>query len=693
MTISTLSPLNYVDTSAADTFTQKTGTIKTDDPTGSSLIFGITGATKEAKTLNGVSYDQWLKGTYGTLYLNSSNGNYLLDPITAGINAAKTKVSENFPITVDNAGVISSDNLTVSVAGVDDLPTLSGLDSHEFIAKTSVDNGVLTVDMTSKYSGWIAVGFSADPLMPATDTYLAGYDATKKLGYGFDGLVGTGKVQPPIDTQQDWTLKSATETAGWTQAVATRPLNTGDTAGDYDLSATPHYLLWSYHASDDTGTARHTGRGANADAISYQNGDDLTLIGGQLTISDGDKDAVTATVVTPAGHGKASVDSRGAWTYLLDDHQLSASQFQALSANETLNDSATFSFTAGGITLEKTVTFPIAIGTNDAPTGSLTLSGETKVGGMMTANDQISDADASANELNATRYQWQMSADGQHWQDIDGANDTHIHQVGDFLQGQQLRIVASYFDGGTHETVTSSASTKVTTTQAAKLIVSPQAKFTLADGYAAAQYTGDDHAELKGNGLKNKLTSGNGNDVLDGGGDADMMTGGAGNDSYRVDNAKDKVIEGTDNGIDSVESTLDWILGNNLENLTLLGSAKKATGNKLDNRLEGNAADNIFSGKGGHDVFKGGTGKDQFILDQKAIAQNACIIEDFTPGEDKLMLSKKIFKFVDASHLSYDETTGVLSYDADASGSKFSPVAIVTLTGTPDITSADYSLF
>ncbi|WP_439866008.1 calcium-binding protein [Pseudomonas syringae] len=129
---------------------------------------------------------------------------------------------------------------------------------------------------------------------------------------------------------------------------------------------------------------------------------------------------------------------------------------------------------------------------------------------------------------------------------------------------------------------------------------------------------------LVGNSAVNTLTGGVGNDRLDGKGGADKLAGGAGNDSYVVDNASDTLTENTNEGTDTVESGLTWTLGNNLENLTLIGtSALNGTGNALANVLTGNAASNslgggagndTLDGQGGADTLTGGAGNDTYFL-------------------------------------------------------------------------------
>ena len=52
------------------------------------------------------------------------------------------------------------------------------------------------------------------------------------------------------------------------------------------------------------------------------------------------------------------------------------------------------------------------------------------------------------------------------------------------------------------------------------------------------------------------------------------MTGGAGNDTYVVDNAGDVVTEAASGGTDTVESSITFTLGAEVENLLLTGAAR-----------------------------------------------------------------------------------------------------------------------
>ncbi len=117
-----------------------------------------------------------------------------------------------------------------------------------------------------------------------------------------------------------------------------------------------------------------------------------------------------------------------------------------------------------------------------------------------------------------------------------------------------------------------------------------------------------------GNTLNNIITGNTGSNILDGGAGADILAGGLGDDTYVVDNIGDVVTEAAAAGIDTVQSSITYTLGANLENLTLTGAAAiNGVGNSLDNIITGNTANNILSGGDGNDVLNGGAGADNLI--------------------------------------------------------------------------------
>ena len=107
------------------------------------------------------------------------------------------------------------------------------------------------------------------------------------------------------------------------------------------------------------------------------------------------------------------------------------------------------------------------------------------------------------------------------------------------------------------------------------------------------------------------LDGGIGDDLLDGGLDNDVMLGQAGNDTFVVDSVEDEIVERSNEGIDTVRSSITFTIGENLENLILTGNETiDGTGNAVDNNITGNIADNVLLGLGGNDVIDGKGGND-----------------------------------------------------------------------------------
>jgi Ca2+-binding RTX toxin-like protein len=144
---------------------------------------------------------------------------------------------------------------------------------------------------------------------------------------------------------------------------------------------------------------------------------------------------------------------------------------------------------------------------------------------------------------------------------------------------------------------------------------------TLSGGGGNDQLFGNDGADL--------LEGGEGEDALNGGVGADILKGGAGNDTYHVDNASDKVEEGTGEGDDTVIASVTYALNAEAEIEVLRAQAGATTigltGNGFGNKIYGNDGANELNGGGGTDTLEGGLGDDVYVLDDAGdiVTENA----------------------------------------------------------------------
>jgi Ca2+-binding RTX toxin-like protein len=206
-----------------------------------------------------------------------------------------------------------------------------------------------------------------------------------------------------------------------------------------------------------------------------------------------------------------------------------------------------------------------------------------------------------------------------------------------------------------------------------------------------------------------------------------------------VDSLFDLVRESQDQGTDKVISSVDYILGDNLEELQLTGTAINGAGNALANIIDGNALANVLAGGAdndtlrgqagndyldggtgndylvgglGNDTMTGGTGADTFRFDTALGVANVDHITDFSHADDTIALSMAIFSKLggpgsisagvfasgtsflatDSHYLLYNTATGGLYYNADGTGTG-APVLFAVLDNPPNnVDATDFTM-
>ena len=258
--------------------------------------------------------------------------------------------------------------------------------------------------------------------------------------------------------------------------------------------------------------------------------------------------------------------------------------------------------------------------------------------------------------------------------------------------------------------------------------------------------SGNDY--IDGGAGNDTLRGNNGNDTLNGGAGNDTLMGGTGNDTY-LNPSSDLVSEALNQGTDTVRSSIDFTLGDNIERLTLTGSsAFNGTGNVLANIMTGNAAantlaggagadtlmggngadllqggtgsDKLFGGTGndklnggtGNDTLTGEAGADKFLFNATLGSTNVDSVTDFNGTQDLFQLDNAIFTAIGAvgafaagdgrfhaaagasvahdanDRIVYNTSTGALYYDADGTGGT-AAIRFATLTNLAPLEASD----
>jgi Ca2+-binding RTX toxin-like protein len=287
---------------------------------------------------------------------------------------------------------------------------------------------------------------------------------------------------------------------------------------------------------------------------------------------------------------------------------------------------------------------------NDAPTGSVTITGTAQQGQTLTAANSLADIDG----LGVITYQWRANGI-----DISGATaQTYVLSAAEV--GKTVTVLVRYTDGfGTAESVSSAATAAITALVGVTL-----------NGTAAANTLTGTALDDTLNGLagNDTLNGGAGNDTLDGGTGNDSMIGGTGNDTYVVDTTTDVIVEAVNGGTDTVRTGLATFSLNttalaNVENLVYTGTtAFTGTGNALANAITGGAGNDTLDGGTGNDTLSGGAGNDTYTVE----AAGDVVVELAGGGTDTVRTALSSYTLgAELENLVY---TGTASFTGNGNG-------------------------
>ena len=307
---------------------------------------------------------------------------------------------------------------------------------------------------------------------------------------------------------------------------------------------------------------------------------------------------------------------------------------------------------------------------NDAPTGSVSISGTAAEDAVLTASNTLADQDG----LGAITYQWLR--DGA---PIGGATETTYTQTGDDV-GHKISVTASYTDGqGTAESRTSG--------ETGTVVGGEHGLFTsgndlvdfnsLPDGAYdnGAQYDalgGDDTVSLPnrtsidaGNpwNVRHVFNAGDGDDSITGGDRNDIISGDGGNDTLRGGVGADRLIGGL--GADTLQGDLgaDRFVFTSLQDLS---------GTGIDTIID-------FSGR-----RAGGARGQSDKIDLSAIDANVN-----AAGNQAFKLGHEFTGRAGQAYSSYDQAHDVTNVYLDVNGDQVAD-AIIHLSGNVTLTGSDF---
>jgi len=350
------------DTIAFDTFTATSGTFAASSSNGAPLIFGISGGTAGNTVVDGETFDVSQDGPFGTLFVNSANGDFTFVPDDDAINALTAPTAANFTVTVSDGTLSANQTFTIAINGTNDAAVISG-DTTGSTVEAGDGDAVSILSAPLSATGTLTNTDVDNP--PNTFTAVTS-PAPSNAGYGTFTMTAAGVWVYTVDNT-DPTVQA---------------LNVGDTLTDTftvtTVDGTPQLVTVTINGANDAAIISGDTTGAVIENGGPKYGAPTAT--GKLTDTDVDNPsdsftAVSSPTTSTGGYGTFTMTADGAWTYTLNDKSHAV---QALNVGKTLTDTFTVTTVDG---TQQVVTVTIE-GSNDAAVISGTTCGAvTEAGG------------------------------------------------------------------------------------------------------------------------------------------------------------------------------------------------------------------------------------------------------------------------------------------------------------------------
>ncbi|MDH4378675.1 MAG: M10 family metallopeptidase C-terminal domain-containing protein [Vampirovibrionales bacterium] len=626
--------------------------------TGNALDNVIKGNSGNNRLMSGLGHDTVMGGAGNDTYVVDSTDDVIIelqdegiDTVEASVSAALAAHVENIVLTGSNAINATGNLFANTLTGNDGTNILMGLDGNDtyIVQNTSdtiienVDEGTDSVESSVTYTlanhieNLTLTGDSAiNATGNALNNVLTGNRAANTLsgGAGNDTYIvdsldtvveNTGEGTDTVQADFSYTLGSNIENlllTGFDDVNGTgNTLNNTLTGNSHnnilDGGAGNDILVGgkgndTYRidtTSDGVTELLNEGTDTVESSVTYTLGsnlENLTLTGSGAINATGN---TLDNVLTGNSAANTLTGGTGNDTYVIDalDTVLEAAasgtdtvqagfSYTLASNLENLTLTGSGAINATGNTLDNVLTGNSAANTLTGGTGNDTY--------VIDALDTVVEAAASGTDTVQAGFSYTL---GSNLENLTLTGSGAINATGNTLDNVLTgNSAANTLTGGTGndtyvvdalDTIVENASEGTDTVQAGF-------SYTLGSNLENLTLTGSSAINATGNALNNTLTGNSGDNRLDGGTGADTLAGGLGNDVYTVDNTSDLITENVNEGTDTIESSVAYTLGANVENLTLTGSsAINATGNSLNNRLTGNSGTNTLSGGTGNDTY------------------------------------------------------------------------------------------